>query len=481
MTVAILSLLCRADAVRLVRLTGTAARPHLTDVAEVVPEANAPPAALATLAARTALAAGLGAERIVLGLDGARASLRRLRFPFTSRRKVDLVLGPEFEPHLPFPLSGAALSWARTGLEPSPAAVVLAAAYPLADLTAMLDALAEHLLPPSAACLDLAGLDALLGQLAPTGVSLLLGLDGARASIICRLSGRPAIWRTLTMPSTDTAARAELLAREILLTVSAVEPRPPRDLRLFLAGDMDAALAEALGQALPATPVAVSDQPAWPRLPDATPLPDRFAAAYGLGLLALADPDAMNFLRGDLAPAIAPSLKRRGTILAAASLAALLVSAVLGLLYSYGRLDRAIEATTAHTAALVAQAAPDASSGLTLNQKLSVLRGRLAEQDDLAKSRAAASGSSIEILAALHKALGSSAKVRVRRIAADEQHVTIDATADDYNTVDTVKRNLAATPFFKEVEIKGAKNVPEKKQVEFQLDIRLGGMGDSDS
>ena len=49
--------------------------------------------------------------------------------------------------------------------------------------------------------------------------------------------------------------------------------------------------------------------------------------------------------------------------------------------------------------------------------------------------------------------------------------------ADDYTTVDAVKRRLAAMPVFSGVEIRGAKNNPEKKQVEFQLDLKLAAAG----
>ncbi|WP_428568063.1 MAG: PilN domain-containing protein [Solidesulfovibrio sp. DCME] len=478
MPTAILAMLCRADTVRLLRLGGPRGGAHITGLAEASPGDETSPAALAALCARTALAEGLAEGRLILGLDGNAAYLRRLRFPFTGRAKIDLVLGPELEPHLPFPLSETALSWARTSLEPPPAAVALAAAYPLGALTAMLETLSGHLLAPSAACLDLAGLDAVLGRLYPDGASLLVCRDGARASCVCRLAGGPAIWRTLAVPpAADAASLPGFLAREAMLTVSAVATRPPRDLRLVLAGTDDAPTRAALEAALsvPAQPVA--ELPAWPRLADGTPLPDRFAAAYGLALLGRDGAGSMNFLRGALTPAMAPGLRRRGLALAGGSLAALAACAVLGLFVTYHRLDTAIAAAQARTAALVEAVAPDAAPGLTLSQKLSVLRGRLATMEEAARGRAAASGTTIEILAAIHKALGADNRVRARRIALDDQHATIDATADDYNTVDEVKRRLAATPLFSDVEIKGAKNNPEKKQVEFQLDIRFGRGG----
>ena len=93
MAPSVLSVVCRRDVVRLLRLSRT---PGSMDIrlAEAMPGADDTPAGLAELAAQTALGAGRGAERLILGLDGGEATLRRLRFPFTARGKIDLVLGP---------------------------------------------------------------------------------------------------------------------------------------------------------------------------------------------------------------------------------------------------------------------------------------------------------------------------------------------------------------------------------------------------
>jgi len=266
------------------------------------------------------------------------------------------------------------------------------------------------------------------------------------------------------------------------MTLSAIALRPATPLRLLLAGDAlpdaaSAAVSEALGA--PAQPLAA--QAAWPSLADGTPLPERFAAAYGLALLGAKGAGTQNFLRGALAPAIPAPVKRRGQLIAGGSLAVLILGSVLSLSATYWRLDAAISATQAKTAAIVEQAVPEAAPGLTLVQKLSVLRGRLAEQNESAKSRNMATGTVIEVLAAIHQGLGAGSRVQVRRIATDDRRVTIDAAADDYNTVEEVKRRLAGMPLFSDVEIKGAKNVPDKKQVEFQLDMRLAGQGESAS
>lgn len=468
----------RSESLKLLRAERSGRRLAVTACVQgdLPPEAAAED--LAGLAAQLVAQHGLAADQVILGLDGGQAVLRRLRFPFTAASKIDLVLGPEFEPYLAGPLQESAFSWTATALSPAPAAVALAAAVLLAPLMERVAALTAAGLPPSAACLDLAGLDAVLAALAPTtDAALCVSVVDGRADFVCRLGEAPLAWRSLPVPVGDAAALDAFLAREAGLTLSALASQPPYTLALTLVGQaVSETAAQALEQGLGAPTTPLAKLPGWPAMPDAAPMPDAFAAAYGLALLAAKGSGTANFLRGELTPALSRSSLRRGILMAGGSVALLLVCAVTALVTSYWRLDAAIAKVQDETGAIVAKAAPELASGLTLSQKLSVLRGRLAEQTAAARERSgSATGTILEVLAAIHQGLGASEKVQARRVAADESRVTIDAVADDYTTVDAVKRRLAAMPVFSNVEIKGAKNVPDKKQVEFQLDLRLAG------
>lgn len=478
----ILALSERAESLKLLRLERTGKGLALTGFAqgELPPQATAED--FAALAAQLAAAHGLSADRVVLGLDGGQAVLRRLRFPFTSPGKIDLVLGPEFEPFLAGAQTESAFCWVATALTPAPAAVALAGATPLAPLVERVAALTAAGLPPSAACLDLAGLDAALAARAPKAdAALCVSLLDGRADFACRWGNAPLAWRSLAAPTGDPATLAAFLSREAVFTLSPLASQPPHSLALTLVGQaVDAAQSLEHQLATTATPLAAL--PGWPTLADGTPLPDDFAAAYGLALLAAKGPGTANFLRGELTPALSRSSLRRSILLAGGSLALLVVCAVTAIVASYWRLDAAIAKAQDETGAIVAKAAPELASGLTLPQKLSVLRGRLSEQAASARERAGSgTGTALEVLAAIHAGLGPGGQVKARRVAADESRVTIDAVADDYTTVDAVKRRLAAMPVFSNVDIKGAKNVPDKKQVEFQLDLKLAGSRESGS
>ena len=456
--------------------------PAPTGVASFPLPPGASAEAVAETASRLVREQGLGTRRVVLGLDAAEATLRRLPFPFTAPGKIDLVLGPEFEPFLTAPPAETALAWTATALAAPPETVVLAAAVSREALVAQAAALAAVGLAPQAAGLDLAGLDALLQALTPGCEAVLCVHVGAgRADLVCRLDDAPLAWRSLPLPeAADAGQQATFLAREALLTLSPLAGRPPVGLTLILGGEAARPeAAAALEAALGVSATALSALSGWPSLPSGETLPETLTLAYGLAVLAAKDPKTANFLRGALAPAASRATLRRALLLAGGSalvLAACAIGAYFSMLW---RLDASLTRTRAETEAVIAAAAPDLAPGLTLTQELSALRGRLADRATARRDQGTGpDGGILEILAAIHQGLGPGGAAKARRVALDETRATIDAVADDYTTVDAVKRRLAAMPVFAGVEIRGAKNNPEKKQVEFQLDLKLAATGE---
>jgi general secretion pathway protein L len=474
----LLAVAVRPHSLALVRVTATPKMPIVTSALTAALPPDASPEMLAQAVTHLAGDQALAADRVILGIDTAEAVLRRLSFPFTGPGKIDLVLGPELEPYLTGPPAESALAWTMTALAGPPDAVTLAAAVPRQALVARVSALTAAGLPPDAACLDLAGLDALLAALVPDreAVACVLVANG-RADFVCRLGGAGLAWRSLPIPDGHPPELAAFLAREAAFTLTAMAAQPPGGLTLILGGQAgDEPFAAALSQALGTAGQRLSSLDGWPVLADGSLLPESFACAYGLALLAARGAGTANFLRGELAPALSRSSLRRALIWSCGSALVFVVCAVAALITAYWRLDAAIAKTQEETGAVVQAAAPDLAPGLTLAQKLSALRGRLGERTAAQRDRGlTANGSALEILAAIHQGLGPGGATQAKRVAIDETRATIDAVADDYTTVDAVKRRLAALPLFTSVDIRGAKNNPDKKQVEFQLDLKLAG------
>lgn len=483
MRVTTLAIECHPHVVRLVRLSRRYGQVSLDGFAQAALPPDATPAALAGLARQLVADHSLAADRIVLGLSGAAAVLRRLRFPFSSRQKIAMVLGPAIEPHLTVPLDDTALAWTMTVLEAPPGTIVLAAAYPRAKLLEFVEAFRQHGLAPLAVGLDLAGLDAVAARLPGDGATLLVSLDRGSMRCICRFAGKAASWRSVPLPDFEgpdrTAALASFLAREASLTLSPLAGQSRATSPHVVVSGLSLypeAVATALAQATGVPLATLAQSKILPTTQEAGALPDAFAAAYGLALSGGQSLTTLNFLQGSLAPDIPKPVLRRGQILAAGAVLVLLVSLAASLSFAFHRRHETIAALQAKAAAILAEVVPNAPKSLTLAQKLSILRARVAEQTDAeAALRKGGHVRVLDILSAMDKALPRELPVQFRRIAVTDKHVAFDATADDFATVEEVKRRLTDAKVFPSVEIKGAKNVPDKKQVQFQMDLSLPG------
>ena len=274
-------------------------------------------------------------------------------------------------------------------------------------------------------------------------------------------------------------ALASFLGREASLTLSPLAGQSKAKSPYVVVSGLSlyppavaAALAHATG--VPLAPLAQSK--ILPATPEASALPDAFAAAYGLALSGGQSLHTLNFLQGSLTPDIPKPVLRRGLILTAGAGLILLASLVVSLSFAFHRRHETITALQATAATILAEVVPNAPKTLTLAQKLSILRARVAEQTDAAAAlRKGGHVRVLDILSTMDKAIPRELPVQFRRIAVTDKHVAFDATADDFTTVEEVKRRLTDAKVFPDVEIKGAKNVPDKKQVQFQMDLSLPG------
>lgn len=481
MRVTTLAIECHPDAVRLVRLSRRYGQVSLDGFAQAALPPDADPAALAGLAKQLVADHGLSADRIVLGLSGAAAVVRRLRFPFSSRQKIAMVLGPAIEPHLTVPLDDIALAWTTTALEASPGTIVLAVAYPRAKLLEFVDAFRQQDLAPLAVGLDLVGLDAVAACLPGDGATLLISLDRGSMRCACRFAGKPAGWRSVPLPDFEgpdrITALASFLGREASLTLSPLAGQSRAKSPHVVVSGLSlypAAVAAALSHATGAPLTTLAQSKILPATQEASALPDAFTAAYGLALSGGQTLTTLNFLQGSLTPDIPKPVLRRGRILTAGAGLILLASLVVSLSLAFHRRHETITTLQATAAAILAEVVPNAPKTLTLAQKLSILRARVAEQTDAAAAlRKGGHVRVLDILSTMDKAIPRELPVQFRRIAVTDKHVAFDATADDFTTVEEVKRRLTDAKVFSDVEIKGAKNVPDKKQVQFQMDLSL--------
>lgn len=454
---------------------------------------SAEPAEVARAARTLVDQNGLAADRVVLGLDSRQIMLRRLAFPFASRRKIAQVAAFELESHLPCPVTETIVDFqpsagGRPGEHP-----VLAGAMRKKILGPLIEAFMKVGLDPETVTVDACGLgaaaDLLTAPVARGALFAHLGPD--RAVILARHDRLPLTFRSVPGPrgndpeapggSADAETLSmEVLAGEMLLTLAQVGGETalaPEEVILAGLGAADPEkrreLAERLG--IPVRPMADLGLPVFGVGPAAGAALDVFAVAAGLALVAARSRPALDFRSGDFAGGEAAREARRFRSVALATagvvLAAWIGAAAADIMVKRDWLAGLRRAMTG----ILDQAMPDRPPGLDQAQYLSMLRGRRAEAAEAveAAKRGRSSAGLVDILNAMSKAVPKDLPVKITGFGYDDRLVRLSGTASGYNSVETLKKRLQDSGVFSAARIGGAK-ARGGGTVEFDLELTVG-------
>ena len=143
-----------------------------------------------------------GTDHVVVALNGSKLSTRRLEFPFGERRKLQQAVPFAVEEELPFDLEDVVVDWTVTSRDRSHASV-LAAIAPRAEVSGLLDTLAEAGCAPRT--LEAEGL--VLGNLAAIfdlpGRRLLADLGHTKTTLCLLVAGQAVATRTVPVGGRD--------------------------------------------------------------------------------------------------------------------------------------------------------------------------------------------------------------------------------------------------------------------------------------
>ncbi len=440
---------------------------------------DAGPEQLAQAARDLAVRNGILHDAVCLGLDSSGAYLRHVHFPFSGKAKIAGVLGNELDAMLPQSAATLAATFAETALDPGPGRTVLAAAMERDTVQDMVQAFAGQGMEVTLAVPDIAGLDAVLAEVEePSGSPWLALLPGAdHVDVLCRMGRLPLYWRRIPAAPDQSG---DVLARELrLAALNAARGNTPPAFTSVAVGiqghDAPQELFQATQDALGVCqPHALPLPPFFREHPELRDQASAMLAAYGVARMGLGLAAPVDLLRPG---APLPTLTRRGRkeMLLAVGGAALifLVSLLGGAGIQQARKSSTLDDLRQRTTAILAETIPDAPANLSVDQKLSILRRAVNDAAQNAAEPTAQPGALLPVLGALHRAVPAGMNIRVTRLAQDEAQIAIDATADDFNAVEELKRRISATRMFKGVDIRGVKSSPEKKGVEFRLEMTL--------
>ncbi len=449
------------------------------------------------------LTSNLEYDTLVLGLNSKKALLQNMAFPFADTSKINDVLPFELENVLPTRVSDYSLDFVHTEEAKASEARVLAALYPRDLLEQWVRALGELGLSPARVDLDMAALFSLGRQLSGQSSrnTLYLDLGWDRANLVW-LHG-PALHGLRTLPlgikhlglelseagngPVDPDQARELfwsecgrvgdlisfyeLTQQIQLTIiSSDAPEPPEDIVLLGEGASDT-MAAVFREKMDIPAAVLESLPGQP--PDPTMQVTSMAIPYSMARFSSLRREAMNLLRGDLAPAQAadawkPHL-RFGIVAAAAIILTWALSFGTDLVLEKKRLSRLENALTQSFEDIVGQA----PSNIRPVQYPSVIRSRI---------RALSSGSfsgdvpplkGVELLWLISTSLPDNLELQNDLFALDGNVVRINGQAGDFKTVDSIKNSLAEVDEFSEVEIIGANVNQDGQGVSFSLRLTL--------
>jgi general secretion pathway protein L len=519
------------DEVRLVALERTPLRTRFAGMARAALPPGAEPAEKGRVARDLLLSRGLGGATAVIGMDSGPAMLRRVSFPFASPGKIARVLRLELESLLPGPLAAQAVSCARTGQDgaPGPALSLLgarsgrhafmAAAVPREAVDRHREGLA--VLDPEVLDLDVSGLwrtalavDAALDAPGPAGGAMaslrglfaprgavappepLLAVDAAPGRALLAFVAGGQVRRARHAPLPGDAPGGEdwfaELARQALLTLAAEAGFGPARVLLLgasatpeLASRLAGRLGQTAGLCREVRCPADLGGLLFPGQGAAAALGADMAVACGLALRGTAagglnflddDPSGTSLAREVLGLSGRPGQARRAALLAAGLALAVLAygtDAFFDIRFKTAWLKR----LDGELAALVAQAAPGTRKGMEPSQYVSVVKDRLREMEAAwpARLRSGVGGGLTQLLRTVSRAIPEDSPVVVGEFTVDGRRVRMTATADAYETVESVRAKLLESGGFSSVEIKGATARAGGSGVEFELEMTAAG------
>ncbi len=407
--------------------------------------------------------------------------LRTLAVPFSSPKKIRLVLPYELEPDLPLPAEALAFSFTPIGPDAEAGKTqVLAAAIEKSRLEAVTGALAAVGLEP--ACLTLSGFALALwaaqsGQLPPRFFHL--QVESRFAVLYLVQEGRIRLGRSFPLPQA-AAEREAVLLRQIRLTrgmlgEAAEEDAAPETLLLSGAGAAaldPVRLAEGASLAVRGIDVRAASGIAGEQQTDASSGdPFRRNGALALALAEIENLRRLSFSRGGL-PGRRILTRHRGPLLRTAALAA------AALLLGIGQaavettlLQRRAAELDRRMAAVFREAFPEARA--TVEPYLQMRAGL----QELKKSATSASGPanhrSIDLLKRLSEAVPTEIPVVIERLVLGAEGILVTGTTAGFQEVEAIKDRLERTAAFRAVTI-GAANLDRGgKEVNFQLKVDL--------
>ena len=418
----------------------------------------------------------------VVSIPADHFSFRNLQVPFSSLKKIKMVLPYELEPKLPYPIDDLAFDFqtietAETGENTE----LIAATVEKSRLAPYIDSLSAFKIDPET--LTISGLPVALclaSQSEPGEDQLVVEISDRTSTLIASLSGQIQLIRSFPIPAAGPT-RSNMLATQIKRTLAAFQELNQPDfqpLEILITGDSltDENLTDALAKTTE-IPVKLSNLASRLNVlfePDAedTWNPALMDNALALALMEIEDLDGLNFHSGQFAVqkfiAKNKSQVMKTGILAAAVLLLFLINVVVDLFTVQRKLNHLDDQITA----IYKSTFPGVQKIMDPYQEMKA-KLRVAKKNSVFHQETGPHVRSIDILNNISKRIPKEITVDITRLVIGPQTVLISGNTAGFDSVDNIKGRLEQIDFFKKVTISSANMDRSGKEVRFMLKAEL--------
>jgi general secretion pathway protein L len=420
---------------------------------------------------------GITADTVLSALPGDAASYRILDLPFRDRRKLQQTVPFEIESLVPFPLEEAIVDF-QVLVRREDGARVFAALAPRRSIEEHLKMLSDAGLDP--AVVDFAPLSTLnvlqLFEGDRPGQYAFLHLDQGLGTLALYRNGTLDGLRVLSVVGEPLDSG---FLREIVWSLRSFDGGPPTDeaagLPLLLGGQTPPGLLDRLKHELGFTVQRLEELPLRHVPDDFRAEQGAYASAIGLALREIADAPTLglNFRRDDFAYHRAQQ-ELRGMLSSLGVLTAVvLVLFFTATFVSYHRLSSHHAALQTAVRSVFTATLPDermiVDEKMQLTQAIESLRKRT-------QQLGATPVSPLAVLREVSTRAPEEPRINVEELSFEAEALRLRAKTSSFESVEAVKRGLAESPLFREVQLKEPRTTPDGT-VEFRLNILLGKDG----
>lgn len=421
-----------------------------------------------------------GTSRVTLGAE--LFSYRTLSLPFNDNNKIDQILSFELADLCPIDINTLAVDFLITR-KTDQSAEILVAMIDKTFLSNCLEALNGAGIDPDT--IGISGVEeALLLAAGEDSHFTLIDIETGWATVIIVINGSLALIRSITSPVENQVTPSNeksmnfALSIKQTLKISGLFEHDRKQHHIYLSGDLSLykELPEIFRTVLEGATVKIYQQSVQPLIKIepgifSDYIPQKMDRALALAVRPSGKYKGFDFRKGDFKKRRSASDYRAYLFTFAIPVLAILISTLGYWGYTYTSLQKQQEELKNQITDIFTATLPEVTRIANPVQQLTI-KNRESKATYRPGGLSDAELTIIELLAELSSRIPKRYNVKIVRMVADMEVIRLKAVTEDFNTVDSVQKELEKSPFFKSVSISSANQSPKGDEVSFELRIQ---------